>query len=125
MRYVLPLAGILLCVPAVAQTPPPDTSPPLLREHTTLVPSVAAPSGAAYDAAVEKMHRAMNIPYSGDADRDFVAAMIPLSQGAVDIARVALQHVRDPQIRKLAQDTIAAQEQQVALLRQWQAAHSR
>jgi uncharacterized protein (DUF305 family) len=123
MRPVLLLAGALLCLPVAAQTPPEDSSPPLAREHTTLAPSIAVPSTAAYDAAVERMRRGMDIPVTGNADRDFVAAMIPHRQGAIDLAKVELQHGTDPQVRKLAQDLIAAGQQEIAALRQWQAAH--
>ena len=123
MRPVLLLTAALLAAPAAAQTPPEDTSPPLRRDHTTLLPSVAVPATAAYDAAIDRMRRGMNIPFSGDADRDFVAAMIPQRQGAIDMAKVELQYGRDPQIRKSAQDIIAGEERDIALLRQWLAAH--
>ncbi len=123
MRQVLLLAGVLLGAPAAAQTPPEDTSPPLPRAHTSIAPSVATPSTAAYDAALDKMHRALDIPFTGDTDRDFVAVLIAQHQGAVDLAKVELQHGRDPQTRKLAQDIITARQQDIAALRQWQAAH--
>ncbi len=119
MRNFLLIAGALFCGPALAQTPQEG----LVRGHTALTPSVAAPSTAAYDAAIEKMHHDMNIPFTGDADRDFAAAMIPHHQGGVDMAKLELQYSHDPELRKLAQDIAAAQEREIALLRQWQAAH--
>ena len=122
MRPALLLTAALFCAPAAAQTPPEDTSPALKRDHTTILPSVASPAAAAYDAAIERMHRALNIPFSGDADRDFVAILLVQTQGAIDLARVELQRGRDPQLRKLAQDLIAASERDLAVLRQWQAA---
>jgi uncharacterized protein (DUF305 family) len=47
--------------------------------------------------------------YTGDPDIDFLAMMIPHHEGAVDMARLVLQHGDDPVTRKLAEDIIASQ----------------
>jgi uncharacterized protein (DUF305 family) len=80
---------------------------------------------AALQAASVKMHRAMAIEYTGDADVDFVRSMIPHHQGAIDMAEVELKHGTDPEMRKMAQDIIAAQEKEIATMKGWLAAHDR
>jgi uncharacterized protein (DUF305 family) len=73
----------------------------------------------AYDAVNAKMHKDMAITYSGDADTDFLRGMIPHHQGAVDMAKVVLEHGKDPEVKKLAQDVIAAQEKEIVWMKEW------
>jgi hypothetical protein len=79
--------------------------------------AAASPSTAAFMEANEKMHREMAIRYTGNADRDFAAAMIPHHQGAIDMARIQLQHGTDPEMRRLAEAVIREQEREIAELR--------
>ena len=72
-----------------------------------------------YRKANETMHRNMDIAYSGDSDVDFVRGMIPHHQGAIDMAKVALQHAKDEQIRKWATDVIREQEREIAEMQAW------
>jgi uncharacterized protein (DUF305 family) len=71
------------------------------------------------------MHRHMDTPLTGDADVDFARGMIPHHQGAIDRARIALRHGKDPQVRKLAEEVIAAHEKEIAFLRDWLKTHGR
>ena len=90
-------------------------------DHGAHGETAAAPSNSneAFEAANAKMHRDMAIELTGDADADFVRGMIPHHQGAIDMANVVLQHGADPEIRKLAQDIIAAQEKEIAWMKEW------
>jgi uncharacterized protein (DUF305 family) len=78
-----------------------------------------------YRDAMAKMDQGMAITYSGNADKDFVAGMIPHHQGAIDMAKVELQYGKDPQLRKLAGDVIAAQQKEIAFMESWQAKHAK
>lgn len=73
----------------------------------------------AYKAANAKMHKDMDIAFTGDADADFVRGMIPHHQGAIDMARVMLAHGKDPALKKLATGIIADQEKEIAMMREW------
>jgi hypothetical protein len=78
-----------------------------------------SPSTKAYRVANARMHAGMAIDYSGDADADFVRGMIAHHRGAIEMAETVLEYGKDPEIRKLAEGVIAAQEAEVATLRTW------
>ena len=62
------------------------------------------------DVGMDQMMRDMHAPgYTGNADIDFLAMMVPHHEGAVEMARLVLIHGRDPLTRKLAEEIIASQ----------------
>lgn len=81
------------------------------------------PAGMAYMAGMEKMSKDMNAAMTGDADRDFVVMMIPHHQGAIDMAKVQLEHGKDTELRTLSEGIIKAQETEIAFMKDWLAKH--
>ena len=69
------------------------------------------------EAAMKTMMAAMAITPTGDVDRDFVAMMVPHHQGAIDMARAELRHGRNEQLRRLAQEIVVEQLQQIEAMR--------
>jgi uncharacterized protein (DUF305 family) len=116
LRY-LTLAAMIAGIPslALAQSHPHSGhSMPMQRQS-----SAESPSTKGYREANTKMHRDMDIAYSNDPDVDFVRGMIPHHQGAIDMAKVALEHSKDEQIRKWATSVIREQEREIAEMRDW------
>lgn len=60
--------------------------------------------------------RMTGAPMTGDPDRDFLAMMIPHHQGAIDMAKAVLAHGKDPIARRLAQEIVATQQAEIALM---------
>ena len=73
----------------------------------------------AYRAANDKMHKAMDLKYTNDADVDFIRGMIPHHQGAIDMAKVALEHGKNEKTRKWATDIIREQEREIGEMQEW------
>jgi uncharacterized protein (DUF305 family) len=117
------VAGTLLCA-SVAHPAASQQARDGHASHSTTAPDGSAATRA-YQAASQRMHGSMTMSYTGDADIDFIAGMIPHHQGAIDMARIELEHGKDPEARRIAEEVIAAQEQEIAVMKAWLAKRGR
>jgi hypothetical protein len=69
------------------------------------------------DAAMTKMMNDMAAKPTGDVDRDFVAMMNPHHQGAIDMAVIELRYGKNEQLRRIAQEIIIDQMQEIAAMK--------
>lgn len=65
------------------------------------------------------MHTAMAVEMTGDVDVDFMRTMIPHHEGAVEMAKIVIENGKDPEVRKLADEIIKAQEAEIAMMKNW------
>jgi hypothetical protein len=99
--------------------------PPLVfaheAHHTTEQAVVATLDESAFlrenDAAMTKMMDGMAAKPTGDIDRDFVAMMAPHHQGAIDMAVIELRYGKNEQLRRIAQEIIVDQMQEIAAMK--------
>jgi hypothetical protein len=69
------------------------------------------------NAAMDKMMADMNVKPTGDVDVDFAAMMIPHHQGAIDMALAQLRYGKNEQLRRIAQEIIVEQQQEIIAMR--------
>jgi DUF305 family protein family protein len=68
-------------------------------------------------SAMTKMMIDMGIRPSGDVDTDFVGMMVPHHQGAIEMAQAELRYGRNEPLRRMAQEIIVTQLQEIAAMR--------
>jgi uncharacterized protein (DUF305 family) len=87
-------------------------------------PQGMSEAGKSYMQAMKKMDAPMmQAVQTSDPDIAFVRAMIPHHQGAIDMARAALQHGKDERVKTWAQEIIKAQEAEIAEMQEWLTQH--
>jgi len=120
-RSLLPLATItamacLAAAPASLEaqqaTAPASTAAAASPEHL----ANEAPFLAENSTAMDTMMAGMNVKPTGDVDVDFAAMMIPHHQGAIDMALAELRYGKNEQLRRIAQEIIVDQQQEIAAM---------
>ena len=74
---------------------------------------------------VTMQHEMSNMKMTGNPDRDFVMMMIPHHRGAVEMAKVELRYGKDPELKKLAQNIIKSQDEEISFMEDWQRKQSK
>lgn len=91
-----------LCSPAAAPNSPDlAAEKPFLNENALVM---------------ARMMAGMEVKPTGDIDRDFVAMMRPHHQGAIDMAQAYLRYGKNEQLRRVAQEIIVEQGQEIAAM---------
>jgi uncharacterized protein (DUF305 family) len=117
---MLPLAALvtmacLAAPPAEAQQA--ATSASTLTDASREPPVDEAPFLAENSAAMNSMMARMSVKPTGEVDVDFAAMMIPHHQGAIDMALAELRYGKNEQLRRIAQEIIVDQQQEIAAMR--------
>ena len=101
------------------------TAPALAQDHsqhaTTAPAGEMSAASTAYMDAMSKMDADMKaMTMTGKPGADFALMMIPHHQSAIDMAKAYLASgENNPELTKLSQDVIAAQEKEIAFLKEW------
>ena len=113
-QRVWPLAFtiVIACAGANGAGAHEPSAPPPSTESASEAPFLAENA-----AAMDKMMADMAVKPTGDVDGDFVAMMIPHHQGAIDMAVADLRYGHNEQLRRIAQEIIVDQQQEIAAMR--------
>ncbi|TPJ37163.1 DUF305 domain-containing protein [Mesorhizobium sp. B2-8-3] len=90
---------------------------PAYQHETTAGTTDESPFLQQNDAAMVKMMKDMAVKPTGDVNRDFTEMMIPHHQGAVDMAVAYLRYGSSEQLKRIAQEIIVDQQQEIAAMR--------
>src|SRR5437762_12078674 len=114
--FVLSIAVFSLANPGTTRS---------LSEYVGSICATVLQSSAATEApfisanvdAMKKMMVDMEIQPTGNVDRDFAAMMVPHHEGAIAMAIAVLRYGHNEQIKRLAQEIIVTQRQEISAMR--------
>lgn len=123
LRFLKPGLGVAIFGVRllIAFAAPPLSFAAFAHEAHPQATQTASPEESAFlaenDAAMTRMMSAMDVRPTGDIDRDFVAMMVPHHQGGIDMAVLELRYGKNEQLRRLAQEIIVSQTQEIAAMK--------
>lgn len=109
LRLALPLVASVLTGPALAQS--------------AQAPAIASSMDQMRTAMQTMDKNMMAGMQAGTPDQIFAAMMIPHHQGAVDMSRISLRDIKDPELRRMAEKTASENEANIKELQAWQRKH--
>ncbi|MBS0270688.1 MAG: DUF305 domain-containing protein [Proteobacteria bacterium] len=131
-RATLALTLALSVLPLTAKAEEMNNMPDMQHMHdmNEMMGGSQSESSKAFNDAMSKMHekmskKMMSMQTTGNADVDFVKGMIPHHEGAVDMAKIELQYGKDPELHKLAEGIVKAQESEIAFMKSWLEKHGK
>ncbi len=114
LAVALPLAAAAFAGGTWFASRPPRTASHMMMSELC---GDEAPFMAENQTAMTRMMSEMDIAPSGDVDRDFSAMMIPHHRGAIEMARAELRYGRNESLRRIAQEIVIDQQQEIAAMR--------
>jgi hypothetical protein len=114
--FVAGIAGAALLAACSRQTSLADYIAEICATPFRSSSAEEAPFLAENASAMTKMMIDMGIRPSGNVDGDFVSMMVPHHQGAIEMAQAELRYGRNEQLRRMAQEIIVTQQQEIAAM---------
>ena len=108
------LAVTLLALPLTARAEDPH-----VMHDMKAMGAETSDASKAFAEVNAKMHKDMTMAFTGNPDVDFAQGMIPHHQGAINMANVVLKYGKDPEMKKLAEEIIKAQDTEIAFMKGW------
>lgn len=110
-----------LCLSLAATIAAPAQTKDGAAAHAQHGQNQMSPASQAYMDAMTAMDDAMTaMEMTGRPGADFALMMIPHHQSAIDMAKAYLaSDEKDPELTKLSEEIIAAQESEIAFLKDW------
>ncbi len=109
--------GVLIMLPFTHSAPNKKTSMHQMPDGTMMVDN-----GGSMASMMHDMNTTLKGKTGDTFDKAFLAEMIVHHQGAVDMAKLVLTSSKRPELIKLANDIISAQNSEIRMMQDWQKA---
>jgi uncharacterized protein (DUF305 family) len=96
------------------------------HDHSTMPGHDATSKGShdLHDAMMDGMQDMQNMKMTGNTDLDFASMMIQHHEQAIAMSRAQLESGKDPEVKRKANEIIAASEKDIADLNKWKSQQS-